>query len=128
MVTSHRFTNPIDADVISVWGTRRPIFHLARHGKEKLKVLRLAVEFTSIFLFNFCVGFPTVQPSAEGLVVILCTLLGTEIQAILRTRVNVAQLVDAARSWTVLATILRLGVTTVSLLELDSSAASSRTF
>lgn len=57
--------------------------------------------------FNFCIGSPTVQPSPEGLVVILCTLLGTEIQAILMTRVNVAQLVDAARSWTVLPTILR---------------------
>lgn len=57
--------------------------------------------------FNFGIGSPPIQPSPEGLVVILCTLLGTEVQAVFTTRVNVAQFVDTARSWTELATILR---------------------
>lgn len=44
------FTNPINTNVIFVWGARSSVFHLAGHGKKKFKVLSLAVQSTSIFL------------------------------------------------------------------------------
>lgn len=56
--------------------------------------------------FHFCIGLPLVEPSTERFAVIFCTLLGSEIQAIFITRVNIAQLIYTARTWTELATIL----------------------
>ena len=47
---SSYFTNPVDADIVSVWGAGGPIFHLAGHGEKKFKVFSFAVEFASIFL------------------------------------------------------------------------------
>lgn len=44
------FTDPINANVVLVWGTRSPVFHLAGHGEKEFKVLSLAVQFTSVFL------------------------------------------------------------------------------
>ena len=43
------FTDPINANVVLVWGTRSPIFHLAGHGEKEFKVLSLAVQFNSPF-------------------------------------------------------------------------------
>ena len=57
--------------------------------------------------FHFHIGFPLVEPSTEGFAVILCTLLGSEIQAVFITRVNIAELINTARARTELATILR---------------------
>lgn len=57
--------------------------------------------------FHFHIGFPLVEPSTERLAVILCTLLGSEIQAVFITRVNIAQLINTARARTELAAILR---------------------
>lgn len=125
MIASHWFTNPIDTNVVFVWGARSSVFHLAGHRKKKFEVLRLAVQFTSICLFHFGIGFPLVEPSTERFAVVLCTLLGSEIQAIFITRVNIAQLIHTARTWTELATILRLGVIAVSLLIPDSATTSS---
>lgn len=62
---------------------------------------------TDQITFHFRIGFPLVEPSPERFAVIFCTLLGSKIQAILMARVNVAQLINAARTWTELATILR---------------------
>lgn len=57
--------------------------------------------------FHFRIGFPLVEPSTERFAVIFCTLLGSKIQAIFITRVNIAQLIYTARAMTELATILR---------------------
>lgn len=57
--------------------------------------------------FHFHIGLPLVEPSTERLAVILCTLLGSEIQAVFITRVNIAQLINTARARTELAAILR---------------------
>lgn len=127
MITSHWFTNPINTNIILVWGAKSSVFHLARHCEKKLKVLSLAVQFTSIFLFHFRIGFPLVEPSTERFAVVFCTLLGSKIQAVFITRVNIAQLIYTARTRTELAAILRFGVVAVSLLVLDSSATSSGT-
>lgn len=127
MITSHWFTDPINANVVLVWGTRSPVFHLAGHGEKEFKVLSLAVQFTSVFLFHFHIGLPLVEPSTERLAVILCTLLGSEIQAVFITRVNIAQLINTARARTELAAILRLGVVAMSLLIPDASTTRSGT-
>lgn len=62
---------------------------------------------TDQITFHFHIGFPLVEPSPKRFAVIFCALLGSEIQAILMARVNVAQLINAARARTELATILR---------------------
>lgn len=57
--------------------------------------------------FNFCVGLPFVVPSTERLAVILGTLLGTEVRAIRRAWLNIAQLINTTWALTELSTILR---------------------
>lgn len=91
-----------------------------KHGNSLIQATISSVLFNHIIIhrdlfechrdhitFHFCIGFPLVEPSTERFAVIFCTLLSPKIQAVFITRVNVAQLINTARTWTEFATILR---------------------